>query len=117
VAHQLTGIRPSGIKYMNAEDDPRNGEPRQAISPTYTLRFIRYVKGFHSGYLRPRRSLVAWVKRDADLAADWKSRRGHQKKSIPAPIPCEAPVTMAVLMIVYLESVLSLQKSASSTIR
>jgi len=37
--------------------------------------------------------------------------------TIPAPIPCEAPVTMAVLMIVYLESVVSLQKSASSTIR
>src|SRR5438128_9471263 len=49
--------------------------------------------------------------------------------TIPAPIPCEAPVTMAVfctlLMIIYLENVLSLQKfadqadqqSASSTIR
>src|SRR5947208_5153578 len=34
--------------------------------------------------------------------------------TIPAPIPCEAPVTMAVfrgsLMIVYLENVLSLEK-------
>src|SRR5438445_13741580 len=49
--------------------------------------------------------------------------------TIPAPIPCEAPVTMAVfrgtLMVVYLENVLSRekldgqadQKSASSTMR
>src|SRR5438128_4773430 len=45
--------------------------------------------------------------------------------TIPAPIPCEAPVTMAVfgesLMIVYLENVLSVdqsdQKSASITMR
>ena len=41
--------------------------------------------------------------------------------TVPAPIPCEGTVTMAVFtglrMLVYLENVLSLQKSASSTIR
>ena len=31
---QVTGIGPLRIGYMNAKDDPCNGEPRQAISLT-----------------------------------------------------------------------------------
>ena len=70
---------------------------------------------------------VDWVT-FRELATTLKPRSTNAF-TIPAPIPCEAPVTMAVfggpLMIVYLENVLSLertrwstdQKSASSTMR
>jgi hypothetical protein len=65
---------------------------------------------------------VDWVT-FRELATTLKPRSTNPF-TIPAPIPCEAPVTMAVfrgsLMIVYLQNVLSLEKirwSSGSEIR
>src|SRR5438094_6875021 len=64
---------------------------------------------------------ATWL--EAAISVDWVifrelattlKPRSTNPFTIPAPIPCEAPVTMAVfrgsLMIVYLENVMSLEK-------
>src|SRR5437773_7750230 len=62
---------------------------------------------------------VDWVT-FRELATTLKPR-STKAFTIPAPIPCEAPVTMAVfrglLMVGYLKNVLSLEKSIHVTLR
>src|SRR5207253_4600675 len=74
-----------------------------------------------AGSLMSPSTRATWL--EAATSADWVifrelattlKPRSTNAFTIPAPIPCEAPVTMAVfggsLMIVYLENVMSLGK-------